>query len=114
MFIILSIVLIISILVVLNKNIVLNQQSGLQCLNPVQIRYRIATGHSICIKDKLRDLYMIIHPIDFKSARISIPKINLNSIHVSELSIISEIMELIDERKVEVYDGEYFIASRKN
>ena len=113
MVIILSFVFIVSILMFLQRNLVSNK-SDLQCLTSTQIRYRIETGQSICIKDKLRNLYMIIHPIDIKSARILIPKINVNMIHVSELSIISEIMELIEERKVEVYGGEYFIASRKN
>lgn len=110
-------VLVISLAVLLFMLVTANIKSyrsksiNLNSLTEVQIRYKLNTGHSICIRDRVRNLYMLIYPIDFKSARILIPRININRIHKCEISLLSEVMELIECNKVDVYDGEAFMTS---
>jgi hypothetical protein len=56
---------------------------------------------------------MLIYPLNKMEARIQVPKIGIEGVHRCRISLLSDIMDLIENHKVEVYDGEDFIASRK-
>lgn len=77
-----------------------------QSLTLTQIRYKINTNSSICIKDRIRkNLCMYIYPIDTKSARINIPSMGIDRIHKCRLSLLSEIVDILDSYSVDAYDG---------